>query len=139
MNNAHAQNAHAFTPRRLIPKLKMSGSKVAAQEPWPSLSLFLLRSLTARTAGMADGRRGSGKRVWKYYPTMDAWGGEVEVIVLDETVLQTSRTTGATILEDVCRGAGQFIGLGRFRTRNNGFYGRFDIIEFKESSMAKAA
>ena len=61
----------------------------------------------------ADGRRGSGKRIWKYYPVMDTWGGIVEVIVLDETVLQTSRTTGLTILEDVCRGAGQFLHGGR--------------------------
>lgn len=87
----------------------------------------------------SDGRRGSGKRIWKYYPVMDTWKATVEVIVLDETVLQTSRTTGLTILEDVCRGAGQFIGLGRFRPRNNGYYGRFDIVEFTEATMAKAA
>jgi|SRR6476646_2190360 len=83
----------------------------------------------------ADGRRGSGKRVWKYYPLIEVWGGIVEVIVLDETVLQTSRTTGATILEDVCRGAGQFVGLGRFRPRNNGFYGRFDVTKITEAKM----
>ena len=70
---------------------------------------------------------------------MDSWGGIVEVIVLDETVLQTSKTTGLTILEDVCRGAGQFIGLGRFRPRNNGFYGRFDVLSISEAKMAKAA
>ena len=87
----------------------------------------------------ADGRRGSGKRVWKYYPVMDNWAGDVEVIVLDETVLQTSRTTGATILEDVCRGAGQFVGLGRFRPRNNGYYGRFDVTGMEEAAMARAA
>jgi hypothetical protein len=87
----------------------------------------------------ADGRRGSGKRIWKYCPVMDSWGGLVEVIVLDETVLQTSRTTGLTILEDVCRGAGQFVGLGRFRPRNNGFYGRFDVVRISEAKMAKAA
>jgi len=87
----------------------------------------------------ADGRRGSGKRIWKYYPTLDSWGGVVEIIVLDETVLQTSKTTGNTILEDVFRGAGQFIGLGRFRPRQNGFYGRFDINSIKEASMNLAA
>jgi hypothetical protein len=87
----------------------------------------------------ADGRRGSGKRIWKYYPIIDAWGGVIEVIVLDETVLQTSKTTGLSILEDVFRGAGQFIGLGRFRPRNNGFYGRFDVVRIAETKLAKAA
>jgi hypothetical protein len=87
----------------------------------------------------SDGRRGSGKRIWKYYPLIENWGGIIEVIVLDETVLQTSRTTGATILEDVCRGAGQYVGLGRFRPRNNGYYGRFDVMRIAEARMAKAA
>lgn len=87
----------------------------------------------------ADGRRGSGKRVWKYFPYMPNWTAVVEVIVLDETVLQTSKTTGASILEDVCRGAGQFIGLGRFRPRQNGYYGRFDLVSVQEARLAKAA
>lgn len=87
----------------------------------------------------ADGKRGSGKRVWKYCPYMPTWGGIVEVLVLDETVLQTSKVTGCTILEDVCRGAGQFIGLGRFRPRQNGYYGRFDVTRINETKMARAA
>lgn len=87
----------------------------------------------------ADGRPGSGKRVWKYLPIIETWGGVIEIIVLDETVLQTSRTTGLSILEDVIRGAGQFIGLGRFRPRNGGYYGRFDLVKLIESKMSKAA
>jgi hypothetical protein len=87
----------------------------------------------------SDGRRGSGSRVWKYYPRIDNWGGIIQIIVLDDTVLQTSKTTGNTILEDVCVGAGQFVGLGRFRPRNNGFYGRFDVLEVTATGMAKAA
>jgi hypothetical protein len=78
----------------------------------------------------ADGRRGSGKRVWKQYPIIPEWGGNVEIIVIDETVLQTSRVTGNPVLQDICEGAGQYIGLGRFRPRNNGFYGRFLIENF---------
>jgi hypothetical protein len=79
----------------------------------------------------ADGRRGSGKRVWKQYPIIPEWGGKVEIIVLDETVLQSSRTTGNPVLQDIVEGAGQYIGLGRFRPRNNGFYGRFIVEDFK--------
>jgi hypothetical protein len=75
----------------------------------------------------ADGRRGSGKRVWKTYPTIANWSGMVELLILDETVLQTSMRTGNTVLQDILEGAGQYIGLGRFRPRNNGWYGRFTI------------
>jgi hypothetical protein len=78
----------------------------------------------------ADGRRGSGKRVWKTYPHIPEWEGDVELIVLDETVLQTSRTTNNPVLQDIVEGAGQFIGLGRFRPRNNGYYGRFIVENF---------
>lgn len=87
----------------------------------------------------SDGKRGGSKRVWKYYPYLEQWRGVIECLILDETCLQTSRTTGATILEDVCRGAGQYIGLGRFRPRNNGYYGRFDVLNIVESKMQKAA
>jgi len=78
----------------------------------------------------ADGRRGSGKRVWKTYPTMATWSGMVELLILDETVLQTSMRTGNTVLQDILEGFGQYIGLGRFRPRNNGWYGRFTIEMF---------
>jgi hypothetical protein len=68
----------------------------------------------------ADGKRGSGKRVWKTFPVIPKWTGMVEFLILDET-----------INEDVFRehliDAGQFIGIGRFRPRNNGFYGRFEV------------
>ena len=79
----------------------------------------------------SDGKRGSGKRVWKTYPTLLEWGGDVEVVILDETVLQTSQRSGNPILQDICEGAGQFIGFGRFRPRQNGWYGRFTIEDFK--------
>jgi hypothetical protein len=79
----------------------------------------------------ADGRRGSGKRVWKYYPLIPEWEAEVEFLVLDDTVLQSSvKDKKRTVFEDVLEGAGQFIGIGRFRPRNNGYYGRFEIVEF---------
>jgi hypothetical protein len=79
----------------------------------------------------ADGKRGSGKRVWKTYPIIYEWGGDVELIVLDEIVLQTSRATDNPVLQDICEGGGQYKGLGRFRPANNGWYGRFMIENFK--------
>jgi hypothetical protein len=79
----------------------------------------------------SDGRRGGGKRIWKTYPVIPEWQGDVEVIVLDEVVLQTSRATTNPVLQDVAEEMGQNIGIGRFRPRNNGWYGRFVVENFK--------
>lgn len=77
----------------------------------------------------SDGRRGGTKRVMKYYPIIQEWEAEAEFVVLDETVLQTSaKDKSRTVFQEVLEGAGQFIGLGRFRPRNNGFYGRFEVV-----------
>ena len=68
----------------------------------------------------SDGKRGSGSRVSKCFPVIQSWSVTVIFYVLDET-----------ITEDVFRKhleeAGKFIGVGRFRPRNNGFYGRFSV------------
>jgi hypothetical protein len=68
----------------------------------------------------SDGVRGSNKRVIKYFPVIPEWRGTVKFLILDDT-----------ITEDVFKlhieQAGQFIGLGSFRPRNNGYFGRFKI------------
>jgi hypothetical protein len=80
----------------------------------------------------SDGRRGGPKRVMKYYPVIPEWEADAEFTILDETVLQTSaKDKTRTVFQDVLEGAGQFIGLGRFRPRNNGFYGRFNVVSIK--------
>jgi hypothetical protein len=79
----------------------------------------------------ADGRPGSGSRVWKTYPVIHEWGGLCEFIILDEVVLQSSRTSGNPVLQDIVEGAGQYIGLGRFRPRKRGYYGRFVVENFR--------
>jgi len=70
----------------------------------------------------ADGVRGGKKRVKKCFPVIPHWKGSVTFYILDETVT-----------EDVFRlhleESGKFIGIGRFRPRNNGFYGRFKVNE----------
>lgn len=76
----------------------------------------------------SDGKRGGSKRVDKYYPYFPSWEGTVEFLIIDDTVLQTSVTDKTkTVLEQVLYGAGQYIGIGRFRPRKNGWYGRFCI------------
>jgi hypothetical protein len=68
----------------------------------------------------SDGIRGSGKRVSKCFPVIHEWHGEVDFLIFDETV---TRDVFTQILTE----AGKFIGIGRFRPRNNGFYGRFTV------------
>lgn len=70
----------------------------------------------------ADGKRGGGKRVWKCFPCIQEWGGVIQFHILDETITED---VFAQHIEE----AGKFIGLGRFRPRNNGFYGRFKVKE----------
>ena len=69
----------------------------------------------------SDGKRGGTKRVWKCFPVIETWGGVVEFLVLDDTI-----TKG--IFEEYVADFGRFIGIGRFRPQNNGFYGRFKVL-----------
>lgn len=74
----------------------------------------------------ADGKRGSGKRVDKCFPVIQEWAGDVQFHVLDETL------TEDVFLQHL-QEAGKFIGIGMFRPRNNGFYGRFVVEKLKWS------
>lgn len=73
----------------------------------------------------SDGIRGSGKRVTRVFPRIDEWGGDFEIIVVDETI------TKPVLLKHL-QEAGNLIGIGRFRPRNNGFYGRFSVESLEE-------
>jgi hypothetical protein len=76
----------------------------------------------------SDGQRGSGKRINKYYPIFHNWSGDVEFMILDETVLHSMVSNKEmTVFEHVLKAAGSFIGIGRFRPKQNGFYGRFEV------------
>jgi hypothetical protein len=72
----------------------------------------------------SDGKRGGGKRVDKCFPIIRQWTGKVKFYLLDETVTPD-------VFEQHLKESGAFIGIGRFRPRNNGFYGRFKVKEVK--------
>lgn len=74
----------------------------------------------------SDGKRGGSKRVLKCFPVIPHWSGNVTWHILDDTITQD---VFVKHLEE----AGKFIGLGRFRPRNNGFYGRFGVKAVKWS------
>lgn len=68
----------------------------------------------------SDGQRGGSKRVLKCFPVISEWSGTVIFHILDETITQD-------VFTHILTEAGKFIGIGRFRPRNNGFYGRFNV------------
>ena len=74
----------------------------------------------------SDGKRGGGSRVMKCFPVIHEWSGVAIFHVLDDTI------TGP-VFEKTLEEAGSFIGLGRFRPRNNGYYGRFEVTSFEWS------
>lgn len=78
----------------------------------------------------ADGKRGGGKRVWKHFPEIPSWRTTATIYVLDPVLIDKPEK-----IEEYLRHAGQFIGLGRFRPRNNGYYGRFGVENFKAEKM----
>ena len=68
----------------------------------------------------ANGMRSSGKRVPRTFPVVRDWEAAAKFIVLDEKI---TKDLFMRYLDE----AGKFIGIGRFRPRNGGFYGRFFV------------
>lgn len=67
----------------------------------------------------SDGRPGGGKRVYRCYPVIRApWVADLVITVADDLITES-------VLEKHLQVAGTLIGLGRFRVRNRGTYGRF--------------
>lgn len=72
----------------------------------------------------SDGVRGSGKRVWKTFPVVHTWGGDVTYSILDSAITEP-------VFEDLIVKAFQFVGIGRFRPEKCGFYGRAEVTNIK--------
>lgn len=87
-----------------------------------------------RLSCSADGKKNGSTRVWRTFPVIRKWEGEVPIVVLDETITQE-------VLQQHGEAAGMFIGLGRSRPRNGGSYGRFtfEIKSFKKMSSQDLA
>jgi hypothetical protein len=76
----------------------------------------------------SDGVRGSGKRVMKRYPIIREWSGVATFHILDDVLTPE-------VFEQHLREAGNFIGIGRFRPRNNGYYGRFAVEKLEWAKL----
>lgn len=76
----------------------------------------------------SDGRPGSGSRVWKCFPLVHQWEGNVDYYVFDDIITPE-------VFEEHLRDSGRFIGIGRFRPRNRGYYGRFEVLGIEWSKV----
>jgi len=74
----------------------------------------------------SDGRRGGTTRVEKCFPLIQEWSGTVEYYIFDNIITKE-------VFEKVLRESGQIIGIGRFRPKNWGYYGRFIVEDIKWS------
>lgn len=68
----------------------------------------------------ADGIRGSSKRVWRRFPRIDKWEGEVTFHILADEITEE-------VFAEVLKQAGAFVGIGRFRPERGGYYGRYEV------------
>lgn len=80
----------------------------------------------------ANGR--SGTRVKRTFPVIQTWEGTVQFFVLDDTITEK-------VFTEHLREAGSFIGIGRFRPENGGFYGRWEVlsVDWRDATAEDAA
>lgn len=102
---------------------KFFTSGVLVMQP---LVLPMTKEQTAcdRIFANADGVRGSGKRVWRNFPRIDKWAGPLEFNIIADEITKD-------VFEEHLRQAGSFVGVGRFRPANGGFYGRYQLKAIK--------
>ena len=72
----------------------------------------------------ANGRRGAGTRVFRTFPLIESWAADVRFWLTDDIITET-------VFEDAVAEAGQFVGIGRFRPENGGYFGRWKVTHFQ--------
>lgn len=80
----------------------------------------------------ADGMRGSGKRVPRRFPMITDWQAEFEIFVLDPIITES-------VMSEMLKIAGMFIGIGRFRPEKGGTNGRFRLDAIKWNDRRQLA
>lgn len=76
-----------------------------------------------RVHANADGVRGSGKRVWRNFPRIDEWRGQVVFNLLADEITND-------VFEETAAYAGIAVGVGRFRPERGGYFGRYEATRF---------
>lgn len=82
----------------------------------------------------ANGVRGSGTRVTRYFPTFDEWEATFEILVLDPLITES-------IFTEVIEAAGLFVGVGQHRPEQLGTNGRWEVVnvDWQDSRTTKPA
>jgi len=80
----------------------------------------------------ANGKRGSGSRVWRTFPVFDTWSATLTVHILDDTIPEE-------VFRRVVAAFGLFIGIGRHRPENGGYLGRFQVADLEIENLTDAA
>jgi len=86
----------------------------------PSIGITADEIEAERVYCNADGKRGSGKRVWRTFPMAYDWEATVIVHILDDTI-------PVDVFERVIEQWGIVNGIGRYRPQNGGYLGRFVV------------
>ena len=76
------------------------------------------------------GKSGGGTRVPKKEPLVRNWKATVKFHVLDDIIPED-------VFATVVKRSGSFIGIGRFRPANGGFYGRFRVNSITWDEMTE--
>ena len=72
----------------------------------------------------SDGVKGSGKRVFRTYPTLPKWEAHVKVYILDDIITEPVFTQHLDTFVSM-------IGCGMHRPENGGFKGRSQVTNFR--------
>lgn len=72
----------------------------------------------------SDGKRGGGKRVTKFFPYIGSWEGDVTFHIIDPVITEEAFSKALAT-------SGTLIGIGRFRPKNMGYYGTFEVVSLK--------
>jgi hypothetical protein len=62
----------------------------------------------------------------RYFPKIEEWSGTVKFLILNEIITRD-------VFKKCLKDTGDIVGVGRFRPKMNGYYGRFDaeILSWK--------
>lgn len=74
------------------------------------------------------GKGPNGPRVWRYFPVIDQWEGNVTFWVIDDIITQE-------VLHRHLELAGMITGIGVWRPQNGGMWGKFRVLDLTEKAL----